>query len=173
MSPALRTGTASAQGKSAQVGDFYMVPVYDRSQVDLNLLTDKAYFNISDWNRVLHNSRFVRNYVNTVLGTTVVWNHPNYMTRSDIPPVVLLNTLLDNINSIIESSGLAGRTGMLLYADWWMGHTAPSPDYEDANLWEFNLDQVYTMVQRSSTHWIRCGVGTCGQDRTWQRRYRS
>jgi hypothetical protein len=153
----------------------YVTPVTDRTDVDISTRTSKGHFNVSDWTRIYNNASFVRNYLQNLLGVAITFTTITAPTNASIASFTAFNTLLANINSLVASfpwpTPWPGPL-VVLKADWTGGQTTLAPDFGDVNQWEEIVDYAYTVSEKSSEYWIRCGVGACGSDRQFQQKFR-
>lgn len=150
-----------------------ITPVYDRTPSDVVDKTQKGYFNISDWERVANNSKIVNDLVVFLTQTAIEFDAITPPTISTIPSVDDLNILLANIERMRVSAGFPAIDGMVeIKDDWTAGSAADAPDYESANDWERVLDLILNTIGAMTEYTIYCGVGSAGQPRFYQHRFR-
>jgi hypothetical protein len=151
----------------------YQAPVTDRAAADITGRTAKAFINMVDWARIYSNAQFIHTLLETISGYGVTFNAITAWTVTTIPTVAEFNILLANIERLRLASNLPAITGFTeIKDDWIAGTAAESPDYVDANLWEFVIDTIYHGVYRATAYGIYCGVATAGQIRFYQHRWR-
>jgi len=151
----------------------YIDPITDRALADLTNKTAKAFFNLSDWQRIYNNAQVTKALVDFLNSIDITFNSIPSPTITTFPPVANLNTFLANINRIIEETNLPAIAGLTaLKADWAEGTGADAPDYLDVNEWEMILDLIVSMVANTVEYRIYCGVSNVGQPRFWQHRFR-
>jgi hypothetical protein len=151
----------------------WVSPIYDRTATDITNRTSKAFFNVADWQRIYDNSLIVRNLVNSTYSLSVPFTTLTAPTTTSIPSAAEINSLVQNIELARAACGLPIALGLaVLRYDWQEGINAPTPDYEDVNDWERDLYLIYTLLSNAVDYAVHCGVGTVGQVRFWQNKFR-
>lgn len=151
----------------------WTTPVTDRTSADIASRTSKAFFNVADWTRIDGNITEVQGQILSLLGTTVTLNSVSTPTVTTFPSAGDINDLVENIDLLRQAAHLPEATGLiaLLHA-YQSGPAASAPDYVAVNGWENALDLMHTLLPRSASYFISCGVGACGQSHLWQARFR-
>lgn len=125
----------------------YITPITDRTAADVTAKNSKAYLNIVDWNRIYNNSVETHDYILAKIGADVDFDELNEVAIDDIPNKTDLNTLLTNIENMrVWEEGVFSLGLDEVKDDWDEGYSADAPDYEDANLWEQTIDDIYNAV---------------------------
>lgn len=152
----------------------WITPVYNRTATDIANLTDKAYFNVSDWARIYGNAVIVYQIISIVLEVDIEFVYLAIPDMSTIPNVISFNFLLANLNRIRVASGLPFIVELAtLNENWLAGKYAVTPTYEDVNKWERFVDLLRSkFVSGLIEFWIYCGVSAAGQPRFYQHRWR-
>lgn len=152
----------------------YITPIFDRTIVDIQTKTPKAFLNVSDWNRIYGNAAYASNYVATLFGVAIPFDVISAPDTFSFASVADVNKLLANINRIPVTIDLAPDTISRLSLVYWMaGPYVKAPDYEAVNRWEYIIDQIIVICTVTASYWVHSGVGACGQTRFWQNRFRS
>lgn len=148
----------------------YLTPILDRSVIDIEYRTDKAFFNIEDWARIDNNTSFVRILMTDYYFSISISNNVITLpSRTHIPTAEELNDLIENIEFIRAASNL--NLDPVPY-NWENGEDKNSPTYTDANSWEELIELVRIGVLRNVSYSVSCGVPTVGQARFYQHRWR-
>lgn len=151
----------------------YIEPIYDRDENDITDKTSKAYFNISDWERINTNTDVVLAFENFIQGLSIAVVELTAPTITTIPLVTAINQLIENIETIRTNSGLPTLEEIEeLKDDWIAGIQHIAPDYENVNQWEKNLEFIYKYLKNAAEYVVYCGVGAVGQPRFYQHRWR-
>lgn len=152
----------------------WITSVTDRTITDIETLTDKAFFNVVDWIRINTNTTYVRTLINVLRSLNVPYNtvvEPSIVTR---PTMTELNQFIENIDILRVLSGLPVASGIVaLRTNYSDTISAISPDYEDVNDWERDLQLIKDLTIAISTYIVFCGVSNIGQPRFWQARFRN
>jgi hypothetical protein len=151
----------------------YINPIFDRTADDVTNKTAKAYFNLVDWLRVYNNAEVINIIISFLLRMDITFNAVGTPSIATIPSVTDLNTLLANIERIRATRNLPEITGLAeIKANWGSGSASISPDYLDANFWEFAIDKLLDAVPSLIEYTVYCGVATAGQLPFYQKHFR-
>lgn len=151
----------------------YLEPITDRAALDIANRTAKAFFNASDWERIYGNAEYINVMIETLINVTTPFTTVTHPTMNSIPTVTDFNTLLENLNLMRISAGLASVTELAaLKADWAAGANEDAPDYLDVNEWEEFIQIIMRLLGTIVSYQIYCGVGAVGQPRFYQHRWR-
>ena len=151
----------------------YITPITDRTVADLVNRTDKAFFNVTDWERIYGNAEYVNNLLRLLLSINITFDTITAPTMIAIPTVADFNTLLTNINRIRIGAGFEGVPDLVeLQTAWTAGATAIAFTYVDVNQWEQMLFVLCGLVSALADYIVFCGVANVGQPRFYQHRFR-
>lgn len=152
----------------------YREPITDRAASDLVARTDKAFFNVTDWERIYGNAEYVNGLIDLLMGINITFDTISAPVMTSIPTVDDFNTLLTNINRLRVGAGFDGVSELsALKADWAAGASATSPTYLDVNAWEDMLKIILRLVGTLVDWLVFCGVSAVGQPRFYQHRFRN
>jgi hypothetical protein len=150
----------------------WVTPITDRTQDDIDNLTSKGYFNISDWTRIDGNITVIKTMLDNNNYLDIPLNSLTAPTVTTIPEVTDINDLVENIVFLQQSACISSSLLATLKYDYQSGANAIVPDFEDVNDWESNLLILYEAIPNAVTYRCRCGVFGSGQSRLWQNRFR-
>lgn len=165
----------------------YQNAITDRSEIDIEFLTDKAYQNVSDWVRLYGNAKAARGLVQAILGISIDFDTVPTMDRYGIPTFAQLNTILANIERIRLAADLPADPELVnVNVGWGYGAVSDAPTYEDVNSWERVLEIIelamkpiadaamYPWVANAVTpvRRARCGIAKFGANLTFNNRFR-
>lgn len=151
----------------------WTTPITDRTASDITGRTSKGFFNVADWSRIDGNTQEVHEQVVSLLGVNVSLTSLSTPTVTDFPSADDVNALIENIDLLRQAACLPDEIGLTaLKHDYQVGSASSAPDYEDVNAWENTLDVLRDTLPKTASYFVRCGVGTCGQSRLWQTRFR-
>jgi hypothetical protein len=147
--------------------------IYDRTLLDIQSRTDKAFFDVVDWIRINGNTEYVRALVSVLRDLDIEYNVLTTPAVCSIPTAAEMNAFIENIEYIREVSGLPIASGIQELDHAYQDLTnAPVPDYEDVNAWEYNLQLLKDLTVAMSVYFVFCGVAQVGQTRFYQNRWR-
>ena len=149
-------------------------PITDRTYADILNRTSKAFFNVADWQRIYNNTWELNQLVNNLRGLNIEFTPLTSPTIATIPSANDINALILNIERIRLASGLPISPDLQpLKTDWQSGFSAAAIiNYETVNTWEKNLLTMWNWIQQSLDYLVFAGIGSAGQDRIWQNRFR-
>lgn len=151
----------------------FIRPIYDRTALDIANQTYKAFFNVTDWQRIYTNIRLLRELISALQKYDTPFAELAEPTTSTIPTAAFINTLIQNIENIRIWWGIPNYQGMVpLTTTWIPGIAGTSPTYLDVNAWEKVLSIVFNNVDENAEYQIYAGVATTGQPRLYQHRWR-
>lgn len=151
----------------------WVTPITDRTLADLAARNAKAFFNVADWVRIDGNTTEVQAQILSLLGVSVPLADLTPPVMTDVPSVAGINSLVGNVDLLRAAACLPAETGIVeLDHDYQASIAATAPDYQAVNAWEKDLDLIHSLLPRSSSYFVRCGVGRCGQSHLWQARFR-
>lgn len=139
--------------------------IFDRTQSDIINRTRKAYIDYEDLNRIESAVEYISNQLNVNGYINVVDAKTDWNIRD-----IRLQTECDRIrNNIIE-----------LKEKYYVKHTTPDiptnidwSSYIQANDIERILFDIADLIVSLNNNFVYCGVGGAGQDRIWQKRFRT
>ena len=151
----------------------WTIPVYDRVLADVTNRTSKGFFNVVDWIRIHGNTQYVGALFSVLEGISVSVTALTTPTDASIPTVTEINDFVGNIESMRLALALVNPIPLTVLTDNYVdGQNAITPDYEDVNDWEENLQLLKDFLLYSAGYRISCGVAEVGQIRFWQNRFR-
>lgn len=151
----------------------YTIAVTNRNETDILIQSDKAFYNVSDWERLYNNTEYVKTIMEILLHIGIVFNSVTPPTITKIPTVTDFNTLIANINRIRVDSKLPAIEGLVtLKDDWAAGSKETTPTYIDVNAWEKVVDIMMQSIGVLVEYNIYCGVATAGMSSMYQHRWR-
>ena len=152
----------------------YVEPIIDRDEADIIAKNSKAYFNISDWERINGNTGILKVIVDFFLGSDISIETLTTPTKATIPIAEEINNLINNIEVLRQASGLPNLGGLeALKVDWSPGTGSSAPDYENVNSWEKTIALIIANMEASVSYRCYCGVPAVGQARFYQNRWRN
>lgn len=127
----------------------YVTPVTDRSQADIVAKNSKAFFNVTDWERIYNNARLAIDLARIIGGLSVGWDdiYQQYITY--IPNVTHFNTLLENIELARQAVNIPTAATVIKY-DWEAGSRKQAPKYTHVNQWEKTINAIWTYYNGGS-----------------------
>jgi hypothetical protein len=148
--------------------------IYDRTQLDLLLRTQKAFLNVSDWLRITGNTEQIQAVVRVFLALDIPLTPITPPTLTTWPKVEDINQLIENIDALREAACLPVSAGVIpLKHDYLAGNGSVAPDYNAVNAWERDLFLIRAQLAAASDYRVSCGVANCGQPRFFQSRFRA
>lgn len=152
----------------------YITAIFDRDAADIVTRTSKAFFNITDWNRIEDNAFWVRDELSDSFGVVVIFGGvASDPTISFIPDVDNFNRLLEDIEQLRQVAesvmpALTTTSGFSAVAyDWVAGVSQNAPDYADVNHWEEVIDIIHNLITTYSAlifRYPRTGIATSGAE---------
>ncbi len=134
--------------------------IFDRTQVDINNLTSKGYYNCTDLNRIEEWCEYLAEILNKYsyfVNITIKksWSMLDLPTQSD------LERIRQNVNTLRQAYfSFTQIPENLDYMTW-----------QKANDIEKILDEIDKILTAMENNFVYCGVAGCGQDRVWQQRF--
>lgn len=128
----------------------YIPAVYDRTQTDIDNKTSKAYFNISDWNRIANNIIVTRHLVDVIRDISVgftlqyhtmaVFGPTSTASIDTFTPIATLTNSITNLRAAVldEIPSLPSITSFPT-----PGTNQPAPNYTHVNQWESVVNTVW------------------------------
>lgn len=118
----------------------YIQGITDRSEADIAMRTKKAFFNVSDWERIKNNILYVE--------ATLKRFHPNVPVLLEMPNKADFNTisgaemrsLAENIERLRIAAKMLNTTGETIFYAFADG--TKCPDYAAVNQWERMLERI-------------------------------
>lgn len=151
----------------------WIEPIFDRTLEDVTEETSKGFFNVVDWIRINGNTKFTNLLINKLKELNIVLDVLEEPTITSIPTVSDINRFVSNIERIRKASGVPLSTGLVKLKDDYTGGLAGlTPDYEDVNDWERDLEILRNYLLTSMGYIVYSGVARSGQSRLWQVRFR-
>lgn len=123
----------------------YITPVTNRTSTDIIAKNSKAYFNITDWQRIYDNTFLTKSLAEILLSSNISVSTLTEPTITTIPTAANFNALLTNIETLrlaVAAESIVGAQTVINDA-WETGLFKPAPDWEDANLWESTIDAIW------------------------------
>ena len=125
--------------------------------------TESSYYYSSDVNRVDNNTQYLRDYIETNLGTSITLPH-SYSTRNNksFGKATLINQLEENINTLVTYLGYQPSGWAVLNMNWF-GATATRVGnaydfiYTNANNLEVDLDLIKADLEERVSALMYCG----------------
>ncbi len=152
----------------------YITPITDRTLSDVLAKNPKAFLNIIDWTRIDRNTEYAASVAEAVFQINLNSEDVFDPLITSIPTVAQLNTLLRNIQLVLDNSGIPISIRPTNIKTNWLEGTAPeSPDYVDVNAWEQAIETLRFLILNTSGYLIYCGVAAVGQPRFYQHRWRT
>lgn len=166
----------------------YQRAVTDRSQTDIDTLTDKAFQNVSDWMRLYGNAKAARGLVQAIRGVSIDFDDVAAMTTYSFPTYAELNLILANVERIRLAADLPDDPELVnVDVGWGYGVSEDAPTFESVNSWERVIEiielamkpigdaDLYPWVPPSPSpvRRARCGVGKFGAGILRQNRFRN
>lgn len=155
----------------------YTTPITDRTYSDIVNRTSKAFFNVTDWDRINDNTAYIHNVVSDSLGVSIPiasLSEPAYEFATLIEDGGGINTLLLNIEQVrlaLVARGINIPSLSEIFHSWEAGITKDAPDYNDVNTWEQSIALIYQFFQYRERY-PRCGLARCGSGMTRQNGFR-
>jgi hypothetical protein len=150
----------------------WQTPVTDRTQDDVDNRTAKGLFNVADWVRIHGNAEVVKALVAVVYGQDIDPSTLTAPSTTTIPTVEDFNAFLEFID-MNPYATLTGCTLTEITTEYIEGAGGTSPDWEDANNWEQNIETLRDFIARHLFYMPSCGVPSAGQSMLWQTRFRT
>lgn len=151
----------------------YITAITDRTENDIINKTAKAYFNIADWKRITDNNLIVAILLSMVYSGEINLIDLEKPVITTIPTIDDINNLAANINLVRELSGLTNLDNMeAVKENWIAGVYAKAINYEIVNTWEKILETIKKNIVKTVNYMPTCGVGSVGQGRFYQVRWR-
>lgn len=135
--------------------------IYDRTQTDVTNRTWKGYYNAEDLNRVESWCRYLADELNSVGYNINITTKTNW-TQTDMRTASEMERIRTNIRSIMQ--GFHYITTINSNAD--------NFNFSKANNWEKILNEIYNLMLGMENWYVYSGVGSSGQRRLWQNRFR-
>lgn len=141
----------------------WTTPITDRTEDDVTYALEnqdsvsdlKGAWNISDANRVIDNSIYLRDLLNSY-GYTVSFADQPHLTVSDFPYITsVIKLMKDNIQLLLDAFYTEGNPS-LTYSQY--------ANYNSANSMEINLDITNTLLENMIAELIYCGEPYSGDD---------
>ncbi len=150
----------------------YVQPITDRTTEDIRNRTQKAFWDVVDWQRVNGNTEYAAALVKAFLSIEIVLNPVVEPGMATIPKVAEFNSLIQNIEIVRDAAGFEYNT---LFEDlnsaWIEGFGAASPDYEDVNAWEKTLELLAAFLLDGASYTVYSGMATAGEPYYYQTRW--
>ena len=127
----------------------YFDPVYDRTLLDVRQRTSKGFFNASDWNRIVNNTRLLNSLVNVILSESVAFSDFPEANTETVLLSVDINNEVDNVNALWSAIGSVA--GVVPMRSNYGG--IKSPNYKDINTLEKNIDTLTTNIIDGYSGW--------------------
>lgn len=157
----------------------YTPGIFDRTQTDIDTRTNKAFFNVADWDRIEDNAIAVREVLVNQFGILVTFTGTTSAPAiTSIPDVDDFNRLLENIEQLRQAalSVMPALTASAVTHDWVAGVAQDAPDYTDVNHWEEVIDIINNLLDIYVDlvfRYPRCGIAMANSGLTWNNRFRA
>lgn len=139
----------------------YIQGITDRSEADIAMRTKKAFFNVSDWERIKNNILHIE--------ATLKRFHPNVPALLAMPDKADFNTisgaemrsLAENIERLRIAAKMLNTTGETIFYTFADG--TKCPDYAAVNQWERILERIEERYRELHIgRQLITGVAICG-----------
>lgn len=141
----------------------WSIPITDRTQSDVDYALEnqssasdlKGAWNISDINRVIDNSIYLRDILISY-GYDISFTDQTHLTEADIPYITsVIKVLKDNVKALVDGFYSSGNPTISYSA---------LPNYTMANDLETNLVITKTLIENMIEEFVYCGTFYCGED---------
>jgi len=123
----------------------YIAPVTDRTQADIVSQNSKAYWNVSDWERVYNNARLCNALTAVTLDVVIAFTTitpPTILTIDTYPTIIPMLVNIEALRVAVISYNIPG-TLTPIKTDWEMGSRKPAPKFTHVNQWESTIDAIW------------------------------
>jgi hypothetical protein len=149
----------------------WLKPITDRTSEDIVNRTSKAFFNVVDWVRIYGNASIVAALINFLHNAGIDYETLPEPTCQTIPTVTEYNHFLEVIN-VAKWEKYVNAILSPINTQYVEGAGGTSPNYEDINEIERNIEIMRSFILRQMHYLVYAGVGAAGQSRMWQIRFR-
>ena len=150
----------------------YLSPITDRTQADVINRTDKGFFNVSDWARIVNNIRIMHAEVKRIHGAAVpALSMMPEMIITSIPTAEDFRALVGNIERTRIAAKFLNTSGQGLFYQFTAG--GKSFGFGEVNDWERMIDRLYRRyLELVTARYERTGLARCGAGLTNGNRFR-